>query len=333
MSIDPKMYGKLYNLIAQLNDQRDSLTAALKTALTELNETAKEVGTHLFHRALYDDASFYLTFPGLGGDAESQYAMATCTGYLNGAFRYPLPVTKKWLKLAAAQNHVLALMWLGDTQSLAKARQLSEAAVGACGDIQSMFNLYAMTEDITWLIQASESDNPRAQFKLAQAYQEHPGLIPNSIERAALIEELCQKAADRGYPPALSDRVFTQSSTASMAEKQQRLAQLAWTGDQEGLLEYGYALAGMPRYKVVKARTYGLEKDLPKAFAMLKFVMDRMPDIEPDFGLKKDIVHLSHQMNLNQFQAVPAILAELNNKVASAPRYPDPMVIVGYAKN
>jgi TPR repeat protein len=328
MYIDPSVSLKLSTLMTQLNAQQASLTAPLNTTLTELAEAAKHVGSELLRREKFADAAFYLTFPALRGDADSQYAMATCTGYIFGAFRYAFPETKKWLRLAAAQNHIHALMWLGDAESLTKARELSMAAV-AMGDPQGMLNLYTMTQDIKWLNQAAATGKPGAQFKLAQAYREHPGLVTNAIERNALIEELCQKSADSGYPPALYDRVYPRASSASIAEKQQRLAQLASIGELEGMQEYAYALAGMPWKGAVTARTYGLEKDLPKACALLKFARNRMAEVEPVTRLDDDIEQISHQMTAQQYEASLLILSELNANVPLAPRFHEPKVVLG----
>ncbi|WP_145916474.1 tetratricopeptide repeat protein [Pseudomonas synxantha] len=332
MIIDPKVYENLYTLVSQLNEHKASLTEPLKTSLTELTNASKAIGTALFQQERFDEAEFYLTFPGLAGDAEAQYGMAICSGYQLGAFRYPFPRTVGWLKLAAAQDHVLALMWLGDSQSLTKAKALSTASA-AQGDIQGMFNLYTLTEDFTWLTKAAETGNPRALFKLAQTYREHPGLMPNAVARTAEIEVLCQRAADSGYPLALADRLFSPASTATMVEKQRRLAQLAWTGDQDGLLEYGYALAALARDKTRPARTYGLARDLPKAYAALKFEWDRTANTRPVPGLEETLAFIAHQMNATDHDAVPAIESELASKIASAPKYYEPKVVVGYSPN
>ncbi|WP_124421738.1 MULTISPECIES: sel1 repeat family protein [Pseudomonas fluorescens group] len=330
MIIDPKVYENLYTLISQLNEQKASLPEPLKTSLAELTHTSKAIGTALFHQERYEEAEFYLTFPGLAGEAEAQYAMATCTGYQLGGFRYPFAQTLRWLRLAAAQDHVLALMWLGDSQSLAKAKALSTTGA-AQGDIQSMFNLYALTQDITWLTKAADTGNPGALYKLAQTYREHPGLMPNAVERTAEIEVLCQRAADSGYPWALADRVFSPASTATMVEKQRRLAQLAWTGDPDGLLEYGYALAGLARDKTKPARTYGMDRDLPKAYAALKFEWNRTATTRPVPGLEEALNFIDHQMNVADHEAVPASQSELASKIASAPKYYEPKVVIGYS--
>jgi len=329
MYIEPKVALKLSTLFIQLTEQKASLDAPVNATLTELSDAAKRIGLEWFNRARFEQAAFYLTFPALNGDGDAQYAMATSTARLYGSTRYPFEETKKWLRLAAAKNNIFALMWLGDRESLAKATELSMAAVAA-GNTQGMLNMYTLTEDITWLKKAADLGDPKAQFKLADAYRQHPGLMPNAVELAAVIEELCQKAADAGYSLALSDRVFSRTSTASMAEKQHRLAQLALVGDQEGLLEYGYALAGMPRNKTTPARTYGFEKDLPKACAVLRFVIPRMEGFDPVSGAEDDINEISHQMSPKQHDACAVILLELKSKIPSALPPREPLIVLGY---
>lgn len=328
MYIDSKVSSTLFTLFIQLNQQKASLAPPLNASLTQLSNVAKNIGLELFYLESYEKAQWYLTFAATAGDVESQYAMATCQTRLDGELYRPSEETKKWLRLAAAQDYVPALMRLGDTESLAKADALARPAATG-GDSRAMLNLYTLTEDITWLDKAVAAGDHQAEFTLAEAYRNNSSLIPNTVERIALMEVLYQKSADGGYPMAVYDRFISSRSTASITEKQHRIIQLAWMGQIDGLLEYGYALAGLPRNKVRASRTYGFEKDLSKAFAVLGFVLMKLPTalVMPD--LERDAEDLLHQLDPEKFEASKAIQFELEAKIPRLFNFLTPMTVLG----
>lgn len=326
---DPSVSSKLNELLSVLNTQRATLSPQMTTPLSALNIEAKRAGFERFYLEGFDQAVDYLIISGLGGDVESQYATAICTARIFGSLRFLQQNTKGWLKLAAAQDHILALMWLGDAESLARARELSTTLASA-GDAQGLLNMYTMTQDITWLEQAVATNDHRAEYELAQAYRKHPSLVANAAIREALIEELCQKSADGGHAPAIWDRVFKDPVTvANPLEKQQRLAQLAWMGQLDGLLEYGFALAGMPRDKTRRLRTYGLEKNLPLAYALLKFAYSKTQHTRPVDGLGEAIEDLLHQMTPPQFEAATPLVMDMEAKIPLLFRIREPLRLLG----
>lgn len=330
MYIDLTVSSALFMLFSQLNEQKTALPAALNASLTQLNDVAKKIGLELFGLERYEEAQWYLTFAGAAGDLESQYAMATCQTRRDGELYTPSAETKKWLRLAAAQNYMPALMRLGDAESLTKANALASLAATQ-GNAQAMLDMYTLTKNVTWLEKAVAAGNHEAEFTLAEAYRNDPQLIANAVERMALMEELYQKSADGGCQRAVYDRIFSLQSTASIAEKQQRLGQLAWAGQIDGLLEYGYALAGLPRDKARAPRTYGLEKDQAKAFAFLEFVLKKSPATRATPQLEADVEDLWHQLSPEKYDASMAIQSELENKIPTLFKLITPMIVLGKA--
>lgn len=328
MYIDSKVSSALFTLFIQLNQQKASLAPLLNASLTQLSDVAKNIGLELFYLESYEKAQWYLTFAATAGDVESQYAMATCQTRLDGELYTPSEETKKWLRLAAAQDYVPALMRLGDTESLAKADALARPDA-TDGDSRAMLNLYTLTEDITWLDKAVAAGDHQAEFALAEAYRKKPGLIANEAERLALMEELYQKSADSGYPSAVYDRVFSPQSTASVVEKQQRLGQLAWMGQIDGLLEYAYALAGRSRDGEREPRTYALVKDQAQAFAWLGFVLMKLPTALVTPHLDADVEDLSYTLSSEQHEASKALQAELVNTIPRIFKFLAPMIVLG----
>lgn len=338
MYVDTQTLPALFALLTQLNAQKSSLAGSINVSLAQLNDIATKIGFELFSLGHYDKAELCLTITAAQGNVEAQYAMATCVTKRDGGFRVPSNETRTWLRLAAAQDHIPSLMRLGDAESLKKANDLLIPKANG-GDTQAMRLLFKLSGDVSWLDMASTQNDHCAQMQLAQAYDATPALIPNEIERRALIEELRQKAADGGDLNALAERVFSDTSTANIQEKQHRLVQLAETGQLDALLEYGYALAGMPRNgegysnfsrrHASAPRTYGLERDLAKAYAVLKLVLPKLSDAPLVEILKQDMSAVWHQMTPQQDSTSEAIWISLQASIPRIFKSMDPMIIVG----
>ncbi|MFQ6594330.1 tetratricopeptide repeat protein [Pseudomonas palleroniana] len=338
MYVDSQTLPALFTLLTQLNAQKSLLGETLQASLDQLNGIAGRIGFELFSLESYAQAELCLNITAARGHAEAQYAMSLCVSRRDGDLRIASEEARQWLKLAAAQNHIPALMRLGDADSLAKAReQLTPNAVA--GDTQAMRLLFLLDKDVSWLDKAVARGDHTAQFQLAQAYRDTPQLIPNVVERRALVEELLQKAADGGDLQALADRVFSSKSSASVLEKQQRLIQLAGTGQLDALLEYGYALAGMPRNGKGKLnfaqrhpsapRTYGLARDFAKAYAVLGLVLPKLPDYPAAEILKQDMNAIWHQMTLEQYSTCETLRLDLQARIPRVFKLMAPIIIVG----
>ena len=330
MSIDSPALSSLFTLLTQLNTQAETTPAVLSLSLGQLNEAAKKTGLGLFKLENYEKARYYLTIAAAAGDAESQYAMATCETRLDGELRSASENTKKWLRLAAAQDHIPALMRLGDRDSLAKAKDLTTSAA-ADGSARAMLYLYTLTQDAEWLAKATVTGNPEAQYTLAEAYRKRPELMSNAVEREALIAELHQKSADSGYPKAVYTRAFTSDKTVSVEEKQTRIAQLALMGQLDGMLEYGYALAGLSQDRTRAPHTYGLERNLPKAYAMLQFVLMKTDGALLLPTVEQDAWALRHQLSPQDSKTAETIFNEFQNTLPVVFKTLSPMVILGRA--
>jgi TPR repeat protein len=338
MYVDAQTLPALFTLLSQLNIQKTSLDASLNEPLDQLNQIARKIGLELFALESFDKAELCLTVAAAQGNVEAQYAMATCVTRRDGGFRVPSEETRKWLRLAAAQHHVPALLRLGDAESLEKASELLTPAATA-GATEAMRLLFTLTNDVKWLDMAVARNDHTAQFQLADAYRKAPQRVPNAVERNALIEELLQKAADGGDRSALADRVFSRNSTASVLEKQQRLIQFARLGQLDALLEYGYALAAMPRHgegmsNVVQRhptapRTYALEKDLAKAYAVRTFALPKLPEYPVAETLKNDLDAIWHQMTPQQISAANTLHTEMQASIPTVFKSLGPLNLVG----
>lgn len=327
MSIESQTRTSLFNLLKQLKEQSAALPAEVNTGLTELNATAKQIGLGLYALGSYDKARFHLTIAGAAGDVESQYAMATCETRLDGGFRLVSEATAKWLRLAAAQDHIPALLRLGDSESLARARTL--ATTPPLADTPSAQRyLYTLTNDVQWLKKAADQGDIAAMYELKDAYAKRPELVPNRLEREALIVELTQRAADRGYPKAVYELAFTTDEAVSVEEKQKRIIQLAMMGQLDGLLEYAYALAGLSQDKNRVHRTYGLERNLPKACALLKLVLTKVDGALPLPSVEDDYQAIKHQMQDTAERDI--ILAQLRGTITRVFQVLEPLVILGW---
>ncbi|TSD76801.1 sel1 repeat family protein [Pseudomonas sp. KBS0710] len=326
MSTESQVLTPLFSLITQLQAEASTLPTQLNSTLNELTKTTKDTGFALFRLGRYKKARFHLTIAGAAGDLDSQYAMATCQSVLDGGARRVTTATRQWLLLAAAQNHIPALMRLGDNESLAKAKELATNAANA-NTVPAMIYLYFMTLEIEWLNQAAATNDPWALYELAQAYEQTPKLLADTQNREAVIADLIQRSADAGHRPAVYRLAFAEDGTVSTEQKQKRIIQLAEMGQLDGLIEYAYALAGLSRDKTKTHRTYGLERNLPKACALFKLVLQetagamQLPIIESDYWA---LMH--HLPNTVDYDAILTDLQETTPKVFSVLQ---PMILVG----
>lgn len=287
MSAESTVRSALFNVLSQLNAQKETLSLPMTTALDELNQSAARAGMKMFWLNNTEEAEHFLTIASAAQFPECQFSMATCNVYRDGIWHsehgklssYASEETKKWLKLAAAQNYIPALIQLGDTESLETAKTLV-STFPAYKEPEGLYYQYLITDDVSWLEKSAAAGFSLAQFKLAEQYQRHPKLIANDALRLARIEELYQESADAGLPLALYARVFFGDSTASMAEKRTRLARLADLGHVEAMMEYGHALANMPLRERPAPEEDGSEPPFTNPYGLEKKPPPRLRPVE-----------------------------------------------------
>lgn len=339
----------LFDLLSQLTAQKETLSPSLNANLEVLNKTASLAGIKLFGLNAFDEAERYLTIGAAGGCVLCQFYMATCHALQDGIWynedgtlsSRASEETRKWLNLAAAQNYVPALIQLGDTASLEKAKTLvkdfsrEEAPNG-------MYYMYLITNDISWLEKSAAAGWDLAKFKLAEQYRRKPSLIANEALRLARIEELYQESADAGLPLAMYARVFATDSTANLAEKQTRLAHLARDGHLRSMLEYGYALANIPNsqdpvqdqngHPLPVTNRYGLATDLPVAYAYLQYVHKNLEGPITAPQLPADLHHIERRMTPSDKQRVMQIFSSLDSRIFQLFSRVEDLIIPGTAK-
>lgn len=349
MNMDPKVRPALFNVLCQLNKQSTPMTLDMRTALNELNIAALNAGKKMFGLNSLEDAEHFLNIVAAAGNAWCQFAMATCGAYRDGIghresggiISHASEETKKWLNLAAAQDYIPALIQLGDTQSQEKAKALI-TNLPPEETPQGMYYMYLITNDANWLEKSADAGWNQARYKLASLYRREPQRIANEALRLARIEELNQQSADSGLPLAVYARVFSDKSTASIAEKQTRLVQLARMGHVEGMLEYGYALANLPRdlyrattpygHELPAPRTYGLPKDLGLAYAQLKYIQKQAAGAVKAPTLAEDLHTIEMGMSPTDAEKANTTLRELAQKNIEPFYRVEELIIPGTAK-
>lgn len=339
----------LFAVLSQLSTQLGTLTPQMQQALNELNYAASRTGGQLYALNQLEEAEHFLNIVAASGDPWAQFTMATIHAHHDGIWfneqgemtSNASEETIKWLRLSAAQDYVPALIQLGDTQSLEKAKTLINGLPDNDKPM-GMYFMYLATDVVSWLESSAAAGYNLAQFKLARLYLRKPQIIANEALRAARIEELYQESADGGLPLAVYTRIFAGNSTASITEKQTRLSQLAWMGQVDGMLEYGYALANRPRNETRTAevypdehapsRTYGLARDLGVAYAMLKYVMKKTVGIIKAPALAYDVHSIEMQMTSKDGEKADATLSQLTEKDIQPFYRLEQLIIPGTAK-
>ena len=114
-----------------------------------------------------ETAVAYFEKAALAGLADAQYAMAQAYREGVGGKPVDLAAARRWLQLAARQNH--------DTAQIELGTWLVEG-VGGERDLEAGF---------AWLRQAAAAGNPAAQNRVAKLYRAGVGVEPDTIEAAA----------------------------------------------------------------------------------------------------------------------------------------------------
>jgi len=197
-----------------------------------------------------------LTISASAGDAPSQYALGEAIRRRVGSVG---PDAQAWYRLAAAQDHVYALMRLGGETNLAKAKTLAQAGADA-GDGEAMLQLYELTKDRSWLRKAGDAGCAEAYYIAALLYNKNPEASDNR-------DSMLRYAAFKGFPPAMKWLANTQTYYHNLSYQRIHLEKRLALNDLDGVMTYAGALGGFDidengtnryHYPENKIHAYGL---------------------------------------------------------------------------
>jgi hypothetical protein len=250
----------------------ENLTLLIKS-VQQQQEIAKKRGMELYNLGEFTHAEAYLKVPACAGDATAQFALGEVFRRQDKAVTEE---AKKWYRLAAAQDHVYALMRLADEASVKKAKTLAQAAADG-GSGEAMLQMYELTQDIEWLKKSAEANFQEGQYILALRYDKDTTLISDAVVRHAAVNDLLKKAADAGFPKAMLWYSNRRPGSNDKTAKRQWLEKRVQLSDVNAVLDYGYALA-FDYTDEEDANEYGYEQDLVKGYGLIWLVIDSTRD-------------------------------------------------------
>jgi len=250
----------------------ENLTLLIKS-VQQQQEIAKKRGMELYNLGEFTHAEAYLKVPACAGDATAQFALGEVFRRQDKAVTEE---AKKWYRLAAAQDHVYALMRLADETSVKKAQTLAQAAADG-GSGEAMLQMYELTQDIEWLKKSAEANFEEGQYILALRYDKDTTLISDAVVRYAAVNDLLKKAADAGFPKAMLWYSNRSPGSNDKAAKRQWLEKRVQISDVNAVLNYGYALA-FDYTDEEDVNEYGYEQDLVKGYGLIWLVIDSTRD-------------------------------------------------------
>ena len=243
-----------------------SLTALI-AELNVLQENARNKGLELYNLGSFRASEPYLNIAAAGGDRAAQYALAEVLRRQQGSITED---AKKWYRLAAAQEDVYALLRLGDSASLDKARQLLPPRI-AQGDGEAMLQMYELTKDITWLKKSAGKKFPEALYILALEYDRDNSLVPTGQTPSEAIDRLLQMGAAANFPLAMNWYTNRPQVTQFPSRRREWLEKTAALNDLYGVLKYGYALGHDSEGRDPE---YGYAKSYPFSYGLIWLVVN-----------------------------------------------------------
>jgi TPR repeat protein len=268
------------------------------TQITELQTQATTKGLALYNLGEFTQSQTFLTIGATAGNRDAQYALGEvfrrrAKGVSDDA--------KRWYGMAAAQNHVYALMRLGDDDSLKKARELAQAEADK-GNADAMLELYELDQDIATLKKAADAGSMEAQYILAVKYDADQNLITDSIEREAAIDALLKKAAEGGLTQAMSWYANRPPINRDLPVRRQWLEKRAKLNNVHSLLNYGRALGGF--YTTEDgADEYGFVEDLVKSYGLFWLITETTRELSVHTLAAQDLQTIAKDMTTVQIDA------------------------------
>ncbi|MBK5438630.1 sel1 repeat family protein [Pseudomonas sp. TH32] len=243
---------KLFDLLKSLS--------ALISQLNVQQRAAKRKGLELYQLGEFVECETHLTIPASAGDAQSQFILGDAIRRREGT---DSSNAQAWYRLAAAQEHVYALMRLGDDSSLATARLLAQAAADA-GDGDAMLQMYELTQDQSWLRKAGDAG-------CAEAYYIAALLLDKTPDSDRQRDSMLRQSASKGFPPAMYWLGNMPAYYRNFAYQRTYLEKRLAASQLNSVMTYAAALAGGADPSLSR---YDYPVNLTHAYGLYWLVMD-----------------------------------------------------------
>ncbi|WP_160107713.1 tetratricopeptide repeat protein [Pseudomonas izuensis] len=291
------MYSHL-SVLTTLFNLRDTLSALI-SRITDQPQEAITKGIVLYNLGEFNQAKTYLTIGATAGDRASQYALAEVTRRQAGSIT---DEAKNWYRLAGAQDHVYALMRLGDEASLKKAKELAQAEA-AKGNADAMLELYELDQNIETLKKAAHAGSLESQYILAVKYDKDASLFTNEGVRQSTIDLLLKNAAESGYSKAMHWLSNRFPANRNHPVRRQWLEKRAELNDVNGVLNYGLGLCGFYEDDNGVDNEYGFSRNLVKGYGLIWLVVETTTELSRHTTAKQCLEETAKEMSTDQIAA------------------------------
>ncbi|MBK5351743.1 sel1 repeat family protein [Pseudomonas sp. TH41] len=303
----------------------ENLNALIKS-VQEQQESAKKQAMDLYNLGEFTHAEAFLKIPACAGDAAAQFALGEIFRRRDKKVtdekkrdKTVIEEAKKWYALAAAQNHVYALMRLADEDSLKNAKALAQTAADG-GSGEAMLQMYELTNDIEWLKKSADANFQEGQYLLARRYDKDETLITDAVTRRTTVNTLLEKAANAGFSKAMLWYGNRPPVSNDKAAKRQWLEKRTQLNDVNAVLDYGYALA-FDYTDEEDADEYGFERDVVKGYGLVWLVVDTTREFLQYDTARTNLEEIGKGMTAAQIQAAIAFAQEWKSIHVSMSEY------------
>ncbi|VVO54627.1 tetratricopeptide repeat protein [Pseudomonas fluorescens] len=252
----------------------------ISSATPQGNELTK--GIILYNQLKFDSAVPELEKEAKSGNVESQYYLGEVLRKRN---RYMTLEAQHWYETAAMNDSIYAMIQLsrknedlckimencpasGRTPAgwLAYARELTLTRANT-GDAESLYLMYEITFDRTWLEKSANAGYALAQYWMAVGDRQGEGFFLMPGSRDASVRKWLLLASEGGNPKAMMEYLEILFEAGEMASVRHWLEVAAATGEQAAMSNYGAYISHAPD-KV------GYPLDLVKGYAIFSLLKE-----------------------------------------------------------
>ncbi|RUR40869.1 sel1 repeat family protein [Vreelandella populi] len=265
-----------------------ALTLPSAWALNEEAQTAKNEGMRLYNAHQREASIPYLEKAAEAGDIDAMFYL----GHISHS--------QEWLYRAAQKGEVYAMLYLREACERHQicpdeGENWIESAVSIAleraeaGDIEAMFALYPLyatleydDEPLYWLEKSAEAGNVEAQLKLGGRIRNDQSNYPDEASRLNAAEGWFRRAAEAGYPRAMSSlsRLLHEQGNDDEAWEWMTSASNAGHINARQWLAYCYIEPSDKRNAICQ-----VEQDPAEGWAILLAVNEEAPNIHVENAL------------------------------------------------
>jgi hypothetical protein len=250
--------------------------------LTPEQEEARTKGMIAYNMLDGFTAKPFLEIAAKGGDHDSQYYLAEV---IRMRKRHISSEVRELYESAAEKGEIYAMLRLADdpchiakncppdiktpTQWLERARSQAEKHANQ-GDVEAMYQLFLITNNYDWLIQAAQSGFPRAQYKFEALYDGGDGTSVMPIARKKEIEQWQKISAEAGYAVGMNNYANQLIARGIRIRAGYWTEKAAEAGHYSATSDYARWTAHMPNL-------VGYPRDLVKAYGLTLLLAEAEP--------------------------------------------------------